>query len=94
MLYFFYKGVKIMKKFKKYILLIMALNMCFFAYESEKREAEAFAMSTAALVLGGLAIVGGGARTSGDCRGRSHRGCWSMRLPVKILPSPSVHLKR
>ena len=35
--------------------------MCFFAYESEKREAEAFAMSTAALVLGGLAIVGGGA---------------------------------
>lgn len=35
--------------------------MCFFAYESEKREAEAFAMSTAALILGGLAIVGGGA---------------------------------
>ena len=38
----------------------MALNMCFFAYESEKREAEAFAMSTAALVLGGMALVGVG----------------------------------
>ncbi len=35
-----------------------------------------------------------GARTSGGCRGRSRRGCWSMQLPVKILPSPSVHLKR
>lgn len=52
-------GVEV-KKIKKYILFIMALNMCFFAYESEKREAEAFAMSTAALILGGMAIVGAG----------------------------------
>lgn len=46
-----------MKKFKKYILLILALNMLFFSFESKKREAEAFVLSTTALVVGALATL-------------------------------------
>lgn len=52
--------MKKMKKMKKYLLLILALNMLFMSYESEKRKAEAFAIETAALILGGMAIVGAG----------------------------------
>lgn len=46
-----------MKKYKKYILLILALNMLFFSFESKKREAEAFVLSTTALVVGALATL-------------------------------------
>lgn len=49
-----------MKKMRKYVLLVLALNMLFFSVESEKRKAEAFAIETAALILGGMAIVGAG----------------------------------
>lgn len=52
--------MKKIRKLKKYIILILALNMLFMSVESEKREAEAFAVETAALILGGMAIVGAG----------------------------------
>lgn len=50
-----------MKKWQKFVLLVMSFNILFFAVDAKKREAEAFAVSTAAMVLGGLAILGVGA---------------------------------
>lgn len=64
-----------MKKWQKFVLLVMSFNILFFAVDAKKREAEAFAVSTAAMVLGGLAIVGVGAtllsRNNADSLGSS-----------------------